>query len=51
MFRLIGTIMAKSIVDDRLIDLPLSSLFWDLLLGKVSATICFSLIIIENELV
>ena len=36
MFRLIGTVMAKSIVDDRLIDLPLSSLFWDLLLGKVS---------------
>lgn len=26
--------MAKSISDDRLIDLPLSSLFWDLLLGK-----------------
>ena len=34
MFRLAGTIMAKSITDDRLIDLPLSSLFWDLLLGK-----------------
>ncbi len=27
--------IAKSISDDRLIDLPLSSLFWDLLLGKV----------------
>jgi E3 ubiquitin-protein ligase TRIP12 len=35
LFRLAGTMIAKSIVDDRLIDLPLSSLFWDLLLGKV----------------
>lgn len=35
LFRLTGTMIAKSIVDDRLIDLPLSSLFWDLLLGKV----------------
>jgi hypothetical protein len=26
--------IAKSIVDDRLIDLPLSPLFWDLLLGR-----------------
>jgi E3 ubiquitin-protein ligase TRIP12 len=34
LFRLAGTIMAKSITDDRLIDMPLSSLFWDLLLGK-----------------
>lgn len=34
LFRLAGTMMAKSIVDDRLIDLPLSSLWWDLLLGK-----------------
>ena len=35
LYRLAGTMMAKSITDDRLIDLPLSSLFWDLLLGKV----------------
>eukprot|EP00349_Pseudokeronopsis_sp_Brazil_P008143 CAMPEP_0202968368 /NCGR_PEP_ID=MMETSP1396-20130829/13637_1 /ASSEMBLY_ACC=CAM_ASM_000872 /TAXON_ID= /ORGANISM="Pseudokeronopsis sp., Strain Brazil" /LENGTH=165 /DNA_ID=CAMNT_0049694601 /DNA_START=4074 /DNA_END=4571 /DNA_ORIENTATION=+ len=34
LFRLAGTFVAKSIVDDRLIDLPLSPLFWDLLLGK-----------------
>lgn len=33
-FRLAGTMMAKSIVDDRLIDLPISPLWWDLLLGK-----------------
>ena len=26
--------IAKSIVDDRLIDLPISPLWWDLLLGK-----------------
>jgi hypothetical protein len=35
-FRMIGIMVAKSISDDRLIDLPLSSLFWDLVLGKVS---------------
>jgi hypothetical protein len=27
-------IIAKSISDDRLIDLPLSPVFWDLILGK-----------------
>lgn len=37
-FRMVGVMMAKSISDDRLIDLPLSSLFWDLVLGKVSLT-------------
>lgn len=34
MFRLAGILMAKSIVDDRLIDLPISPLWWDLLLGR-----------------
>ena len=36
MFRLAGTFIAKSIVDNKLIDLPISHLMWDLLLGKVS---------------
>ena len=31
-----GTFIAKSIVDNKLIDLPISNLMWDLLLGKVS---------------
>lgn len=34
LFRLAGTFVAKSIVDNKLIDLPISSLMWDLLLGK-----------------
>lgn len=34
-FRLTGMMIAKSISDDRLIDLPISPLMWDLLLGKV----------------
>ena len=34
-FRLAGMMIAKSISDDRLIDLPMSTLFWDLVLGKV----------------
>lgn len=33
-FRLTGIMLAKSISDDRLIDLPISSLLWDLVLGK-----------------
>ena len=36
LFRLAGTFVAKSIVDNKLIDLPISSIMWDLLLGKVS---------------
>lgn len=35
LFRLTGIMIAKSISDDRLIDLPISSLYWDLILGKV----------------
>jgi len=35
-FRMSGIMIAKSISDDRLIDLPISSIFWDLILGKVS---------------
>ena len=29
-----GIFVAKSILDDRLIDLPISAVMWDLLLGK-----------------
>ena len=36
LYRLAGTFIAKSIVDNKLIDLPISRLMWDLLLGKVS---------------
>ena len=36
LFRMAGTFIAKSIVDNKLIDLPISRLMWDLLLGKVS---------------
>jgi hypothetical protein len=32
-FRLCGTIIAKAIVDDRQIDLPISPLFWKLCMG------------------
>ena len=34
MFRLCGTLVAKAIVDDRQIDMPISPLFWKLCLGK-----------------
>ena len=33
-FNLAGIFVAKSICDSRLIDLPISELMWDLLLGK-----------------
>jgi hypothetical protein len=50
-FRLAGTMVAKSIVDDRLIDLPISPLWWDLLLGKVIKPFALFLntISLENE--
>lgn len=35
MFRLLGFIIARALYDDRLIDIPLSPLFWDLILGRV----------------
>jgi len=34
LFRLAGTMVAKCLVDDRLFDLPISPLFWDIVLGK-----------------
>jgi hypothetical protein len=39
LYRMTGIMMAKSISDDRLIDLPLSPIFWDLVLGKVRVSI------------
>ena len=33
-FQMAGIFVAKSISDDRLIDLPVSAVMWDLLLGK-----------------
>jgi hypothetical protein len=50
-FRLAGTMMAKSLTDDRLIDLPLSSLFWDLILGKVNLISIFLIFLTENEFI
>jgi E3 ubiquitin-protein ligase TRIP12 len=38
-YRLAGMMIAKSISDDRLIDMPMSPLFWDLVLGKVTLII------------
>ena len=35
-YQLAGTFIAKSIADDKLIDLPISTHMWNLLLGKVS---------------
>jgi E3 ubiquitin-protein ligase TRIP12 len=33
-FHLMGVFVAKSLCDNRLIDLPINSLMWDLLMGK-----------------
>jgi hypothetical protein len=33
-FKLAGTFVAKSIVDDRRMELPISSLMWDVLFDK-----------------
>jgi E3 ubiquitin-protein ligase TRIP12 len=34
-YKLIGTVIARAILDERLIDLPLNSVFWDLVLERV----------------
>lgn len=34
-FKLLGFLIARALYDDRLIDLPISSLFWDLVLDRV----------------
>jgi len=36
MFKLLGFVIARALYDDRLIDIPLSPLFWSLLLKKVN---------------
>jgi hypothetical protein len=41
--------MAKSILDNRLIDLPLSPLMWDLIFGKVSIKINALIFVIESK--
>jgi E3 ubiquitin-protein ligase TRIP12 len=33
-FKLAGVFVARSILEDRLIDLPISKLMWDLIFGK-----------------
>jgi hypothetical protein len=47
LFRMAGTFVAKSIVDDRLIELPISPLMWKILLGK--KTNMFDLKYLEKE--
>lgn len=43
LFRLTGMMIAKSISDNRLIDLPISSIFWDLILGKVKINCIYTI--------
>lgn len=40
-FRLLGRVMAKALQDGRLLDLPLSTAFYKLLLGQVRTSLCF----------
>ena len=35
-FRCIGTLLGRAILDERIVDLPLHSAFWDIILEKVS---------------
>lgn len=42
LFQMTGIFMAKSIVDNRLIDMPMSPLMWDLIFGKVSFLDCLT---------
>jgi hypothetical protein len=38
LFQVTGALVAKSILDNRLLDMPFSPLMWDLIFGKVSNT-------------
>jgi len=38
-FMLLGFLIARALYDDRLIDIPLNSLFWDLVLDRVNKLI------------
>lgn len=40
-FMLLGFLVARALYDDRLIDLPLNSLFWDLVLDRVFNILIF----------
>lgn len=45
LFRLIGAVIARAIMDERVVDLPLSPLFWSIVLEKV----CFVMLIISSQ--
>lgn len=36
LWRMIGTLVGRAIIDERLIDLPIHHLFWDLVLDRVN---------------
>ena len=42
LFFLIGYIMARGLYDDRLLDMPLNSVFWDIVLERVFEKYKFS---------
>lgn len=35
LFKMMGSLIGRAILDERLIDLPIHSLFWDLVLDRV----------------
>lgn len=37
LFMILGYVIARGIYDDRLIDIPLNPLFWDIVLEKVKS--------------
>jgi len=45
LFNLLGYIIARGLYDDRLLDIQLSSLFWDLVLKRVTTIIILYLLI------
>ena len=47
-FKLIGFIVARALYDDRLIDIPLSKVFWDVVLGR--AVPLSEIVVIDKDL-
>ena len=44
-FMILGFLIARALYDDRLIDIPLNSLFWDLALDRVNYKLTIYLLI------
>jgi len=46
-FKILGFSIARALYDDRLVDIPLNSLFWDVVLDRVIYYINFTAVLLK----